>query len=266
MTSKRRPFLAAFLSLAMPGLGHVYAGDPKKGLSLVVIEYSVLIFAGLLGVLSTFYGIASIIILILIFYVYVVVSAVRLALKNSDYQLQSFNRWYWYVTIFLAGTVFVNLLISFRGAVLGYETYRIPASSMEPTLQVGDFITVNTRYAQPEVGDVIVFRYPNNRKLSYVKRIAALGGDTVAIVNGMVTRNGIVEEKLGVSEMKRSSQKSQTMRNIQVPENQYFVLGDWRDNSNDSRYWGFVSAEDIIGVVTYIWLSKDFDRIGKAVQ
>ena len=160
---KRRVTITAILSLITPGLGHVYAGDLKKGLFLISIEYSVILLAGMLGVLSTFYGIASLIVLAFGFYIFVVISSVKLALKNKEYPLQSYNRWYWYLTIFVTVLVLANILFSSRGNILGYEAYRIPAQSMAPTLQLGDFITVNTRYQQPKVGDVIVFQYPKNR-------------------------------------------------------------------------------------------------------
>jgi len=266
VTKKRRPILTAILSLLMPGLGHIYAGELRKGLSLITIEYGVILLAGIFGVLSTFYGIATLIVLAVGFYVFVISSSVRLAIKNKEYELRPYNRWYWYALIFISVIVFINIIFSYRGDVFGYETYRIPAKSMEPTLQVGDFITVNTRYQQPQVGDVIVFLYPKNRSIPYVKRVAAVGNDTVSISNGVLTRNGKPEKKLLVPEGKRQRDFSISMKERQVPKNEIFLLGDWRDNSNDSRFWGTVPETDVIGKVTYIWFSKDVNRIGKAVE
>lgn len=266
LTNKRRPTSAALLSLIMPGLGHVYAGDLRRGLSLIGVEYGVILLAGVFGILSTFYGIASLILLAICFYVFVVISSVRLALINKGYQLQWYNRWYWYLAAFIAVSIFANVLFASRSDILGYETYRIPAGSMEPTLQVGDFITVNTRYQQPEVGDVVVFRYPEDRSIPYVKRVAAVGNDTVSINNGIVSRNGKPEKALLVPRSKRLRELSISMAERQVPDNEVFLLGDWRDNSNDSRFWGTVPVTDVIGKVTYIWFSKELSRIGKAVK
>jgi len=263
---RRRPIFTAVLSFLIPGMGHVYAGDLRKGLSLIVIEYGVILLAGFFGILSTFYGIATLMLLAIAFYVFVISSSVRLAIRNKEYQLQSYNRWYWYILIFIIITVFANVLFSYRGDILGYETYRIPAKSMEPTLQVGDFISVNTRYPQPKVGDVIVFLYPNDRSIPYVKRVAALGNDTVSINNGIVIRNGKPENLLLVPEKQRQREFSISMEERQVPENEIFLLGDWRDNSNDSRFWGTVPVADVVGKVTYIWFSKDVNRIGMAVE
>ena len=266
MTKKRNPTWTAILSLMAPGLGHIYAGDLRKGMSLIGIEYAVILLAGAFGILSTFYGIASLIVLVLGFYIFAVTSSVRLALKNKEYHLQSYNRGYWYLAIYVAVSIIANVIFSFRGNILGYETYRIPAKSMEPTLQVGDFITVNTRYQEPKVGDVIVFSYPKDRSIPYVKRVAAIGNDTVSINNGIVTRNGKPENLLLVPESKRLRDFSISMKETQVPENEVFLLGDWRDNSNDSRFWGTVPVTDVIGKVTYIWFSNEVSRIGKAVE
>ena len=250
----------------MPGLGHVYAGDLKKGLSLICAPYCVLLLAGAIGILSTFYGIASLIALGIAFYLFVLISSVNLASKNKEYHLLPYNRWYWYLAIFVTVGVIANILLSFRGDIFGYETYRMPAKSMEPTLQVGDFITVNTRYNKPKVGDVIVFRYPKDRSIPYVKRVAAVGDDTVSISDGIVFRNGKPEKLLLVPESRRLKAFSIFLKERQVPPNELFVLGDWRDHSNDSRFWGTVPETDVIGKVTYIWLSKDAKRIGKAVD
>ncbi len=133
-------------------------------------------------------------------------------------------------------------------------------------MQPGDFITVNTRYQEPKVGDVIVFLYPKDRSISFVKRVAAVSNDTVAINNGIVIRNGRPENALLVPESRRLKDFSISMSERQVPENEVFLLGDWRDNSNDSRFWGTVPVTDVIGKVTYIWFSNDANRIGKAVE
>ena len=266
MIKKRRPIWATVLSLIIPGLGHIYAGDLRKGLSLIGIEYSAIILAGILGILSTFYGIISLIIFTIGFYIFTLISSVRLALRNKEYQLQPYNRWYWYLIIFIITSVTTNTLFCFRGSILGYETYRIPAKSMQPTLQIGDLITVNTRYYQPIVGDVVVFLYPKNRSIPYVKRIAAIGNDTISINNGIVIRNGKPENKLDVSNDKRLKDFSISMNERKIPDGEVFLLGDWRDNSNDSRFWGTVPVTDIIGKVTYILFSKDINKIGKAVE
>ncbi len=264
--SPRSPLGAALLSVLLPGLGHIYTGELKKGVLLICIQYGLLILAGIFGRLSTFFGIVSVIVLAIVFYLYSIFSSFSAARKNHNYQLRTFNRWFYYVAIIIFVSTAANTLFSFRGEVLGYETYRIPAKSMEPTLQVGEFITVTTRYDEPTIGDVVVFLYPNDKSINYVKRIAALGSDVVSIDNGKVIVNGEYLSFLDVSEDSRQKEFSISMKEIVVPENEIFLLGDWRDQSNDSRFWGAVPMSDVVGKVTYIWFSKDFGRIGRKVE
>jgi signal peptidase I len=262
----RSPSGAALLSALLPGLGHIYTGELKKGVLLICIPYGVLILVGIFGLLSTFYGLVSVILLAIVFYLYSIFSSFKAARRNHNYQLRAFNRWFYYVAIIIFVSTAANALLSFRGQVLGYEAYRIPAKSMEPTLQVGDFITVTTRYDEPTIGDVVVFLYPKNKSISYVKRIAALGGDVVSIDNGKVFVNGEYLSILDVSKESRQKEFSISLERIVIPENEIFLLGDWRDQSNDSRFWGPVPTSDVVGQVTYIWFSNDFDRIGRKVE
>ncbi len=225
-----------------------------------------LLVGGLFGFFSTFYGIMAFAFIVLLFYVILIVSAVRRARFNKEYELQWFNRWYWYVAIFVLVSFGFQALFAFRGPVLGYETFRIPSASMVPTLQVGDFITVNTRYRDPMIGDVVVFQHPSGPKTAYVSRVAAVGDDLIAINNGAVVVNGVVQESLIVPPGNREQEFSITMPAQQVPDGEFFVLGDWRDNSNDSRFWGTVPAGNIVGKATYVWLSSDPERIGANVR
>jgi len=266
MIKKRNLILAALLSLLVPGLGHVYAGDAKKGGILVGIEFGLLLLGGLAGVLSTFYGMAFFILFIISFYIFVIISSVKLANKNSEYFLKPYNRWYWYLVIWVVMTAITNAIFSYRGMVLGYETYSMFHKSMVPTLQVGDYITVNTRYKHPSIGDVVVFQNSKDRNIPYVKRVVAIGNDLVSIKDGEVIRNGKIVHELSIEESRRKMDFSISMTEVKVPENEIFLLGDWRDISRDSRFWGTVPNEDVIGKVTYIWYSKDVSRIGKKVK
>nr|WP_248280295.1 signal peptidase I [Marinomonas sp. UCMA 3892] len=193
-------------------------------------------------------------------------SAVKLALASKVYELKFYNRWYCYLVILALIIILAQTLISSRGALLGFELYQIPSSSMRPTLESGDYITVDTQDLSLKVGDVVVFRYPNNKQILYAKRVVALGRDKVAIENGQVILNGKPELAASVDENFRRNKVSTYMAETMVPEGQVFVLGDWRDNSSDSRYWGTVAESDVIGKVTDIWFSKDISRLGIEVR
>lgn len=263
---KRKPTVALVLSILSPGLGHVYAGNVKKGLLLFLLQYGVLFLLGKLGLLSTAYGIWFLILFLACLYLYAMFSAVRLALANKTYELKPYNRWYWYLAIFALILVVSQTLISSRGSILGFELYQVPSNPMKPILQPGDYIAVDTQDQSLHVGDVVVFRYPNNRQVLFTQRIVALGNDKVAIKDGQVMLNGEPELISSVDESFRCSDVSISMPERVVPEGQVFLLGDWRDNSNDSRYWGALPESDVIGIVTYIWLSKEFSRIGNKIK
>ncbi|QUX97245.1 signal peptidase I [Marinomonas sp. CT5] len=266
MIKKRKPIIALLLSLLSPGFGHVYAGDLKKGFWLFLLQYGVIFLLGKLGFLSTAYGAWFFIAFLVCLYSYAMFSSVRLALANKTYELKSYNRWYWYLFVLVLVLACGQMLISFRGSVLGFEFYKIPSRSMMPTLQPGDYITVDTQDSLIKVGDVVVFRYPKNKQTLYAQRVVALGKDTVAIENGQVILNGKTELAASVDEDFRRNKVSTYMAETMVPEGQVFVLGDWRDNSSDSRYWGTVTESDVIGKVTYIWFSKDMERLGREVR
>ncbi|MDC5841592.1 signal peptidase I [Vibrio europaeus] len=195
-----------------------------------------------------------------------------------------------------------------------YEPFQIPSGSMMPTLLVGDFILVE-KYAyglkdpvwrtqlvetgKPERGDVVVFKYPPQPSIDYIKRVVGLPGDTVRynskkeiciqfqgdtsckpvklsnVEESQFIQNGIpliqLDEQLSeqghqilVNPLRRDRVELYQPRNgvneWVVPEGQYFVMGDNRDNSADSRYWGFVPEANLVGKAVGIWISFEFER------
>jgi len=125
------------------------------------------------------------------------------------------------------------------------EAFYIPSESMTPTLQVGDRILVNKflyRFRDVQRKDLIVFKYPVDPQRDFIKRVIGLGGDEVEIISGDVFINGspIEEDYLGGNAHGYYGPEK-------VPEDHYFVLGDNRNNSEDSRYWGFVPEDNIVG-------------------
>lgn len=176
------------------------------------------------------------------------------------------------------------------------EPFRIPSASMVPTLHIGDFILVNKfnygirlpvlntkvfELDEPERGDVVVFRYPPQPEIDYIKRVVGLPGDRVGYfdktlyINGEViaqdgvekqaehvgivpARNKLYHEHLGDGYQIAISPKLQRVEvDYVVPEGEYFVMGDNRDNSSDSRFWGTVPEQNLVGKAFYIWMSWD---------
>lgn len=179
-----------------------------------------------------------------------------------------------------------------------WEPFVIPSESMMPNLMVHDHILVNKHtygikwpfldgwfwlYNPPKRGDVVVFRFPKNKDVFYIKRLIAIPGDKIKFQNGQVTVNdqpwsleltqgleSIVQdpdyavywESIADSGERHLVRRSEVIehldheeRTIEVPLGQYFVMGDNRDHSHDSRFWGFVPEGYIVGHADIIWLS-----------
>lgn len=229
-----------------------------------------------------------------------------------------------------ARSFFPVILIVFALRSFLVEPFKIPSGSMLPTLQIGDFILVN-KYVygirlpvinkkiiplnDPQRGDVMVFRYPQDTSLDYIKRVIGIPGDTVEyrdkqlIINGQrvplrdagsygYMGNGLnfitaalQKEKLGKTEhiaMVQPEMPSVLVGQVRgdfpyrencnydeqgngfvckVPQGYYFMMGDNRDASNDSRYWGFVPDENVVGKAFFVWMNfDDLSRIGTSIQ
>lgn len=194
------------------------------------------------------------------------------------------------------------------------EPFRIPSSSMMPTVLIGDFILVNkfsyglrlpVNYAEvintgrPDRGDVVVFRFPPDPSQNYIKRVVGLPGDEVVYRGKVIFINGeavaqvpdgryvgsgsgremtgaqVFREQLGEQGhdvLKLDFRQSDERRWV-VPEGEYFVMGDNRDNSEDSRAWGFVPEDNLVGRAFMVWMSwdrrnggVDFSRIGTVIR
>jgi len=200
-----------------------------------------------------------------------------------------------------------------------FEPFKIPSGSMIPTLRVGDLILVNKYHYgirlpvfhtkliannDPQRGDVMVFRYPPQPSLDYIKRVIGVPGDEVAYLNKEITLNGkpvprhALPEFFDSDSMRYARQFRETLDDriyntlndddrpafipgatdfpnknacrytvegvvCKVPEGHYFMMGDNRDNSLDSRYWGFVPEANIVGKAFFVWMNfGDLGRIG----
>ena len=136
---------------------------------------------------------------------------------------------------------------------------RVDGSSMYPTLQDGQFVMVNRlayKFGEPSHGDIVIFHYPRDPEQEFVKRIIGLPGDTVEIRNGHVYVNGYQLDEPYIADAPRS-QGSWT-----VPEGYLFVLGDNRNNSQDSRSFGFVAMDEVIGKALFIyWPPTDWGSV-----
>lgn len=207
----------------------------------------------------------------------------------------------------------VLVLVFFIRSFL-YEPFRIPSGSLKPTLTVGDFILVNKYHYgirlpvvhtklvnlnEPKRGDIIVFRWPPNPSVDFIKRVVGIPGDRISYKDRILYINGekipqtfeeqttdkdesgfiwnvakSSENLLGVQHeiFQTPAKVSPDLNEIVVPEGMYFAMGDNRDDSADSRYWGFVPEANIVGKASWVWMSwngEDYSirwpRIGKKI-
>lgn len=211
------------------------------------------------------------------------------------------------VLVEYARSFFPIILIVFLFRSFVYEPFRIPSSSMLPTLQIGDFILVNKftyglrlpilgytvmPLGEPQRGDVVVFRLPSEPSKHYIKRLVGLPGDrivyrdkrleingesvsvdeagSVRVGNGLRARLGI--ERLGKAEHEILvlPQRREQPQEFVVPQGRYFMMGDNRDNSKDSRYpeVGMVPERNIVGKAVRIWLTWPpvWSRVGNRID
>jgi signal peptidase I len=178
-----------------------------------------------------------------------------------------------------AEAIIIAILIAVFIRTFVVQAFKIPSGSMKPTLQIGDHILVNKfvygvkipfvrstliPIGQPKRGDIVVFIYPQDRDKDFIKRVIALGGDTVEIRNKEILINGVrYEDNHGVyvdsTIFPGAMQPRDNMGPVTVPEGSIFVMGDNRDQSYDSRFWGFVELKDVQGEAFMIYWSWNGD-------
>jgi signal peptidase I len=175
--------------------------------------------------------------------------------------------------------IVIAVLIALFVRTFIVQAFKIPSSSMEPTLLVGDYLLVNKfiygtkipfvdkkilEIRKPQRGDIVVFIYPKDRSKDFIKRVLGQEGEKVEIVQNKIYINDrLIEDPWG-----RFSEKPPWARYlpsverfgpVTVPKDSLFVLGDNRDNSQDSRYWGFVTLDEVKGKASIIYFSLNWN-------
>ncbi len=280
----RRSWVAVVLTLLLPGLGHLYAGAPRR--ALFVYMLSLLVGAVAVATLAILSATTLPIMLVMVslilvpgvlFATLVARDAVLQARRTgSTYVLRRYNRWYVYAALFLV----ISLVLPRRYARLFHgllQAWQIPNSSMEPTLYAGDFILGSPLRRAPSRGQIVIFQ---RHKGAWTKRIVGTPGDTLAMEAGVLSVNGHpVSEPSAFHAHERSVFDADFLWQRQfltstvdtaayhptttfwgplvVPAGNYFVLGDNRGESADSRYFGFVAADSIVQRPTVVYFSRD---------
>lgn len=226
------------------------------------------------------------------FYIFLVFAVIITGLislmrfKKISIQDKDKKNKHWYIEYIRSLFPVFLLVLLVRSFI--FEPFQIASCSMLPTLHSGDFVIVNKfnyglrlpivnikllNIGKPTRGDVIVFKYPLDTKLDFIKRVVALPGDFITYTNKRILINGHeIHEKFIKNTFSTEiwledidSNKHQlyndpyypncvSYKKFFVPENYYFVMGDNRDHSNDSRYWGFVPEQNIVGRALAVWM------------
>lgn len=179
-----------------------------------------------------------------------------------------------------AEAIIIAILLALFIRTFVIQAFKIPSGSMLPTLMIGDHLLVNkfiygvrvpfsgktlVPIKDPKSGDIIVFRFPKDRSIDYIKRVVGVPGDKIQIKDKKLFRNdNRVDDPYAHFSSTKVQPASESPKDnfgpVTVPAGKYFVMGDNRDNSSDSRFWGFVEDSDILGKAMIIYWSWDIDK------
>lgn len=304
---ERKPLFALALSLFLVGLGQVYNGKLRKGILLFLISliFPLLLFQ--LSVVGPAIMLIAFLVLSLLaslsIYIWAAVDAWKQAKRiGENYRLRIYNK----VSVYLLLIIVLNIFN--YGPIVDWEKiffftlpYRTSTTSMAPTLLPGDLILTDRRIDHSaenhglKRGELVVFKSPKNKEKHFIKRLIGLPGDEVEIKGMDLYVNG--EKKTGKEVTPPNERQTENFPkgsavfyeeidhktyevifikgspredlSVAVPEGFCFVLGDYRDNSLDSRHFGMIPLDDIVALVKQIYFSKDpkggirWERIGK---
>ena len=158
-----------------------------------------------------------------------------------------------------ASSILVALVLTLIIRTFVIQAFKIPSGSMRPTLSEGDKLFANKylyRFEPPKRGDIIVFKYPVDRKKDFIKRLAGFPGDVVEIRDGKIYVNDAMlddPKTFGKFYYFNHDPYGGPGDKIQVPADNFYVLGDNSANSTDSRFWGFVPRKNILGKAVFRW-------------
>lgn len=271
---------AAFLSLLLPGLGHLSCGKVKKAVIIYVV-FQVSILAAFFVFLRTAlpYNLILSVTLFATVYLYAIIDSLLLA-KNPDntLKLKPILGYLILVAVIIFHSTIIRPLLGNTIKQKYIQAFKIPSDSMFPALLVGDMLLVDKHaYSNnnPKRGDVIVFQSPENPSKTLIRRIVGLGRETIEIKNTKVYINGsLYAEPYEINTDKTfQSNERNTLNPFAIPENNYFVIGDNRDQKHDNTFWGIVDRKDVNGkAIKFYWSwDKDnsrvrWDRIGRDIK
>lgn len=277
----RRPWIAALLTLVTRGLGHLYSGNLRRGLILFGIDQLLLLsFAASILVITPNLIILTMILTgSLAFVGFCVVDAVLIARQGkANYELKKYNRWFAYVGYFVVLSLLFSTIVSSIIKANFVEAFKIPSGAMVPTVLIGDHLLADKfvyKTNDPKRGDIVIFPCPEDPSRTFIKRLIAVEGDVVEIRNKklFINEREQQEEYIVNTDPHIRTDQRDNYGPLKVPPGQLFFMGDNRDQSYDSRFYGFVPKDTIKGKAVMLYWSWNYEnnsvrwnRIGKQVQ
>ena len=258
----KEPLLAVMLSLLLPGLGQAYSNKAKRGFVFFVIDivFGIILFAYFVHP-YTRVSIALIVpvIMLVVFGLYILVDSYRCAAEFNASNNLSRNPSKGKRVLIVLGIVFLVVVFNpvpfFTSHYIRknlVQSFRFPSGSMQPTLLPGDAILVDKgiyKKSEPARGDIVAFVYPRDKRKVFLKRIVGLPDETVEIKEGNILINGRLVTQPVIANLRYSNRGefARPSQVVTIPKDSYYVLGDNSLSSEDSRYWGFVPRQNLVG-------------------
>lgn len=276
----RQPWVAAVLTLFITGIGHVYAGRPYRGVILwllsLIASYLWVLAAARVAPLGVVVGCEAI---ALGFWTWTIADAFRTARRApTPYPIRKYNRWYGYTSIVVTWLIVISTVRNLATRYVG-RPFSQPGPSMSPTIEIGDWLIAAPSRGEVPRGAVVVYHSAYG---PLVKRVVGVPGDTLTMRAGHLllgaaplaepyARSDSVDRTDPDFAWQRGFVSGQVDRStyrpslnnwgpIVVPAGDYFVLGDNRGDSMDSRYTGFIARDSIFARPTFIYFSWDADE------
>ncbi|HOG16293.1 MAG TPA: signal peptidase I [Syntrophales bacterium] len=274
LLKKRKPLAALALSLAGIGLGQLYNGRPAKAIAVNLCWTVFFLASGLNDLISTFAGAMAELLVTVAIYLHAAADALWDARYPLPCRLRPYQRWYVYAAVFaiqLSPDALPSMGIFTNP--LSYRAYRIEGPSMLPTLAENERVVMRPFGPQDRLrrGEAVIFAFPGGHEEDFLKRVIGLPGDRIEIRSKAVVINGIplnepyVRFEDGFS-LPAAVSPRDNLGPLTVPPGSYFVMGDNRDRSYDSRHFQCIDGSLLKGRPLYILWSKDRMRVGREVR
>jgi signal peptidase I len=271
---KKRWWVAGLFSFLIPGFGQLYNGQAIKGLVFYFLVFflELKFYPTLTHHLEAPDSLTRSMVLMLMLmlcamrltYLLAIIDAIHSAIKaGAGRKPRFYNRLSVYASILVAAFALSFLTPDEPGVFDKIKTFKIPSGSMEPSIEAGDYLVCDLVYYRthsPRRGDIVIFKYPRDEDIDYIKRVVGLPGDTVELrKNTLYVNEQKVDEGYTVYGGNGDG-PALPPRNYGpyfISENEYFVMGDNRDNSSDSRDFGSVERDKIEGKAIFVYFSWD---------